>query len=51
VLDLDHVVAEVAQDLAAQRPGDDGRGIDDPQPVQWHHVRSSSLAGLQHTEA
>ena len=34
VLDLDHVGAEVAEDLAAQRPGEDRRDVEDPQSCQ-----------------
>ena len=34
VLDLDHVGAEVAQDLAAQGPGEDRRHVQNPNAAQ-----------------
>ena len=33
-LDLDHIRAEIAEDLRRQRPEDDGREIDDTYPVE-----------------
>ena len=38
VLDLDHIGAEVAEDLAAQGAGEDGRDVEDPQALQWRGV-------------
>src|SRR5690606_16074146 len=35
VLDLDHVGAEVPEQLADERSGEDGRHVDDPQAGQW----------------
>ena len=39
LFDLQHVGAHVAEHHRAERPGDDPREIDHPQPLEWSHVR------------
>ena len=46
VLDLDHVGAEVAEDLAAQRAGEDRRDVEDTQSLQRRRGRGGIRLGL-----